>query len=62
MLTAGAIMTSDLVTVRPDVSVQEAIDVLLINKSAACRCRGRRSAGRGDHRVCLAGGCVRQAR
>ena len=29
MLTAGAIMTSDLVTVRPDASVQEAIDVLL---------------------------------
>ena len=29
MLTAGAIMTSDLVTVRPDASVQEAIDTLL---------------------------------
>lgn len=29
MLTAGAIMTSDIVTVRPDASVQEAIDVLL---------------------------------
>jgi CBS domain-containing protein len=29
MLTAGAIMTSDLVTVRSDASVQEAIDVLL---------------------------------
>src|ERR1044071_8042766 len=29
MLTAGAIMTSDLVTVRPDASVQEAIDILL---------------------------------
>ena len=29
MLTAGAIMTSDLVTVRPDASVHEAIDTLL---------------------------------
>lgn len=29
MLTAGAIMTPDLVTVRPELSVQEAIDVLL---------------------------------
>jgi CBS domain-containing protein len=29
MLTAGAIMTSDIVTVRPDASVQEAIDALL---------------------------------
>jgi predicted transcriptional regulator len=29
MLTAGAIMTSDLVTVRPDASVEEAIDILL---------------------------------
>lgn len=29
MLTAGAIMSSDLVTVRPEASVQEAIDVLL---------------------------------
>ena len=29
MLTAGSIMTTDLVTVRPDVSIEEAIQVLL---------------------------------
>jgi CBS domain-containing protein len=29
MLTAGAIMTTDLVTVRPDVSIEEAIEILL---------------------------------
>jgi CBS domain-containing protein len=29
MLTAGAIMTADLVTVRPDASIEEAIDMLL---------------------------------
>jgi CBS domain-containing protein len=29
MLTAGAIMTTDLVTVRPDASIEEAIDALL---------------------------------
>jgi CBS domain-containing protein len=29
MMTAGAIMTTDLVTVRPDASIAEAIDVLL---------------------------------
>jgi CBS domain-containing protein len=29
MLTAGAIMTPTLVTVRPDVSIEEAIDILL---------------------------------
>lgn len=29
MLTAGAIMTPELVTMRPDASIQEAIDVLL---------------------------------
>jgi CBS domain-containing protein len=29
MLTAGAIMTQDLVTVRPDASIEEAIDLLL---------------------------------
>ncbi|MCI0332169.1 MAG: CBS domain-containing protein [Planctomycetes bacterium] len=29
MLTAGAIMTSNLVTVRPDASIEEAIDLLL---------------------------------
>ena len=29
MLTAGAIMTTDLVTVRPEVSIEDAIDILL---------------------------------
>jgi CBS domain-containing protein len=29
MLTAGAIMTTDLVTVRPDASIEEAIEILL---------------------------------
>jgi CBS domain-containing protein len=29
MLTAGAIMTTDLVTVRPDVSIEDAIEILL---------------------------------
>jgi CBS domain-containing protein len=29
MLTAGAIMTTDLVTVRPDVSIEDAIELLL---------------------------------
>ena len=32
MLTAGSIMTTDLVTVRPDASIEEAIDTLLNQK------------------------------
>jgi CBS domain-containing protein len=32
MLTAGAIMTTDLVTVRPDASIEEAIDQLLVQQ------------------------------
>ena len=38
MLTAGAIMTTDIVTVRPDASIEEAIE-LLLNQSRSAVCR-----------------------
>ena len=37
MLTAAAIMTEDLVTIHPEASIKDAIELLLNKRSAACR-------------------------
>ncbi len=50
MLTAGAIMTTDLVTSRPNASIEEAIDMLLSQADQrSAGDRRRRSAGGRDY-------------